>query len=363
MKMILSAKEVLSTTEIGRTRFHYDPHLTNGKGVRYWSQLTQLLNRKWLSSRIVESQPGLSLTIKSAREPAPRPGKFSTRQITTPTLNRATRGSRRQLQDYVNERPDILSQAILDVLPSRLGELRASIRWVSPLAHKNYEEYRDGEFLKVLGTTDEAARLAEFWPSVGPCWDALGVISDPRGRLKPGAVLVEAKSHINEIYGNGCQASLSSLGKIERALRETREWLRVEGDAEWLGPLYQYANRLAHLYFLLKKVNRPAWLVNLYFLNDSIGPTTQAEWQSEIRNVKASLRLPQDLPNAVNVFLPALSVTIGVAAPPIIMADTDQAPVAGKPNLPVSPLPEARPTSDRAAALDEREDICCEEKA
>ena len=281
---------VLSQTEVGLTRFYYEPHKTVGEGVGYWSQVTAELNSKYLPH-----QP----LVSSVSAP--------TRQQAASTSSRAQRGSQRQLQDYVNEKPEVLTQAVLVALPPRLNELGASIRWVSPLERANYQEYRDGEFLAAIGMPEAASQLAEFWPSMGPCWDALGVISDPGRRLKPGAILVEAKSHISEIYGNGCQAAGASLYKVDRALAETKEWLDVEGDADWLGPLYQYANRIAHLYFMLKKVGRPAWLVNLYFLNDPIGPTTQEEWQSEIQNVKDSIGLPQRIPNAVDVFLPALT--------------------------------------------------------
>ena len=121
------------------------------------------------------------------------------------------RGSQRQLQDYVNQKPEVLTASVLAALPPRLTELGASIRWVSPLAHADYQEYRDGDFLRAVGLTDATSQLGEFWPSMGPCWDALGVVSDSASRLKPGTILVEAKSHINEIYGSGCQASSASL--------------------------------------------------------------------------------------------------------------------------------------------------------
>jgi hypothetical protein len=294
----LTAAGVISQTEVGRTRFYYEPHPTVGEGVGYWSQVTAELNRRCLSNRPADHV--LSVPVPVHVQPS--------------TPHRAHRGSQRQLQDYVNQKPEVLDAAILAVLPPRLTELGASIRWVSPLARADYQEYRDGDFLAATGMPDAASQLAEFWPSMGPCWDALGVISDPGGRLKPGAILVEAKSHISEIYGNGCQAAGESLYKIDRALAEAKEWLSVEGDADWLGPLYQYANRIAHLYFLLKKVGRPAWLVNLYFLDDPIGPTTQEEWQLEIQNVKDSISLPQRISNAVDVFLPALT-EIAAATP------------------------------------------------
>ena len=248
----LTAAGVVSQTEVARTRFYYDPHRTDDTGVGYWSQVTAELNRRYLSNRPADQL--LSVPVPAHVKPS--------------TPHRAHRGSQRQLQDYVNQKPEVLNAAILAVLPSRLTELGASIRWVSPLAQADYQEYRDGEFLAAIGMPDAASQLAEFWPSMGPCWDALGVISDPGGRLKRGAILVEAKSHISEIYGNGCQAAGASLSKIDRALAETKEWLGVEGDSDWLGPLYQYANRIAHLYFMLKKHGRPAWLLNMYFLND-----------------------------------------------------------------------------------------------
>jgi hypothetical protein len=255
----LTAAGVVSQTEVARTRFYYDPHRTDDTGVGYWSQVTAELNRRYLSNRPADQL--LSVPVPAHVKPS--------------TPHRAHRGSQRQLQDYVNQKPEVLNAAILAVLPPRLTELGASIRWVSPLAQADYQEYRDGEFLAAIGMPDAASQLAEFWPSMGPCWDALGVISDPGGRLKRGAILVEAKSHISEIYGNGCQAAGASLSKIDRALAETKEWLGVEGDSDWLGPLYQYANRIAHLYFMLKKHGRPAWLLNMYFLSAAATLTTR----------------------------------------------------------------------------------------
>ena len=143
---------------------------------------------------------------------------------------RALRGSQRQLQDYVNDHPDALSQAVLGRLPPRMNDLGARIRWVSPLAEEKYCEYRDADFLHRLGLGGFTKDLAEFWPALGPCWDALGVISDAQRKLKPGVVLVEAKSHIPEIYGGGCQGESRVPGlKIEAAIHE--------GETCWCGGL------------------------------------------------------------------------------------------------------------------------------
>ena len=288
----LSAAAVLSMTEVGRTRFYYDPHVTNGPGDTYWAQVTAELNRKWLhrDSPNGGGTPPSGITI-----------------LPSATEGRASKGSRRQLQDYVNLAPETLSAAVLAALPPRLSHLGATIRWVSPLACANYQECRDGDFLEAIGASDASSQLVEFWPPMGPCWDALGVVTDPMGRLKPGAILVEAKSHIAEIYGNGCKAMGASLAKIERALTETKAWLSVENDPDWLGPLYQYANRLAHLYFVLKRFGKPVWLVNLYFLDDPIGPTSEQQWRVEIQKVKDTLGLAAPIPNAVDVFIPATS--------------------------------------------------------
>ena len=56
----LTVAEVLSRTTIGRTRCHYDPQRTNGKGVGYWTQVTRELNRRWLSPVCSQKLLGLS---------------------------------------------------------------------------------------------------------------------------------------------------------------------------------------------------------------------------------------------------------------------------------------------------------------
>ena len=292
----LLVSEVLARTDVGRTRFYYDPHRTDGAGVGHWVQVTRELNGRWLSGGSKASDTG----VRAASPPhiGAAPGGIR---------NRAVRGSRRQLQDYIDSGQETLAAVILTALPPLLAEVGATIRWTAPLAEHGYEEYRDDAFLSALEIKGCDRLLADFWPAMGPSWDALGIISEPTDRVRPSALILEAKSHVREIYGNGCQASAASLARIERALSETKAWLGVTSDVNWTGPLYQYANRLAHLYFLLKKARMPAWLVNLYFVNDPIGPTTEERWCAEIAVVKASLGLVDAVPNAVDVFLPAIS--------------------------------------------------------
>jgi hypothetical protein len=222
-------------------------------------------------------------------------------------LGRARRGSQGQLQDFVNQHEVTLTSAVMEALPSRLQELGASINWVSPIARDEYVEYRDEDFLRAVGLSDSAVELGKFWPRGGPCWDALGIVSDSKGMLRPGVILLEAKSHIPEIYGSGCQAGPHSFALIERSLAAAKQWCGARADANWTGPLYQSANRLAHLYFIRELLRRPAWLVNLYFLNDPIGPVNRDEWSVEIQKVKSSLGIDATVPFAIDVFLHALT--------------------------------------------------------
>lgn len=127
------------------------------------------------------------------------------------------------------------------------------------------------------------------------------------GSGKPDAILVEAKSHIPEIYGAGCQAGEHSRRLIEHSLAATERWCSARQDADWIGPLYQSANRLAHLYFLREVIKQPAWLINVYFLNDPIRPTNREEWEKAIKQVKGTLGLGSPLPYVLEVFLPPAS--------------------------------------------------------
>jgi hypothetical protein len=201
---------------------------------------------------------------------------------------RAYAGSQRQIQTWVNERTDELSRRVQAAIG--LTEPGVRLSWVSPLSKDRYVEYQDLAFLWALGMEQYAEELSRFWPRGGPVWDALAVVE---GLLdgKPGAVLVEAKSHVPEVFGGGCKASTASLIRIEAALNRTKVWLGVPPEANWTGPLYQSANRLAHLYFLRKVVGVPAWLVNAYFVDDPRSPTSEAVWREAIFQSKRELGL------------------------------------------------------------------------
>lgn len=61
------------------------------------------------------------------------------------------------------------------------------------------------------------------------------------------------------------------------------------------------------MYFIREQIKRPAWLVNLYFLNDPIDPTSHDTWNAELQKVKSSLGLTSGVPYTIDLLLPALS--------------------------------------------------------
>jgi hypothetical protein len=209
---------------------------------------------------------------------------------------RAYAGSQRQIQYYVNEQPAQLKQAIAGAFHRPLP-----LSWVSPLRTEHYEEYRDTRFLQALGLGQYAAELTSFWPSGGPRWDALARVEGSR----PGVLLLEAKSYVDEMRGGGCKAKdPASLAKIDAALVCTKTWLHVPQETNWKGDWYQMANRCAHLHFFREVLGVEAWLVNLCFLNDPHSPTSQAEWDSGLAAIKRELGAAK-WPFCAEVFLPA----------------------------------------------------------
>jgi hypothetical protein len=86
--------------------------------------------------------------------------------------------------------------------------------------------------------------LREFWPDRGPQWDALA--RSDKGHV----LLIEAKAHIGEMLSPASGASPASKSQIEGAFARVIEDLAAKPKAPWTECFYQYANRLAHLWFL-----------------------------------------------------------------------------------------------------------------
>jgi hypothetical protein len=142
---------------------------------------------------------------------------------------RAYAGSQQQIQLYVNEHPLVLNQAISDAF-----KIPFSLRWVSPLSSDGYREYWDDDFLNALGLSQHCKKLNDFWPSGGPHWDALACVENETG----GVSLVEAKSHVPEIYGNRSYKEMVACrptGRLERPAvpvrKPTRAFVFLHGDS------------------------------------------------------------------------------------------------------------------------------------
>ena len=166
----------------------------------------------------------------------------------TDEFGRAFAGSQLQIQIAVSRRQAELSEATAQAIGL---PVTSSLVWTSPLEEDCFAEYRDRFFLRAVGLQHLAPSLGAFWPRRGPCWDGLARIET--AAALSGVVLVEAKSYPEEMEGSGCKAEGASLQKIQiqRALEEAKTWwFAVPESADWLGPLYQFANRLAHVYLL-----------------------------------------------------------------------------------------------------------------
>ena len=220
---------------------------------------------------------------------------------------RASKGSQFHLQNLVNDYPEHLNCLILSVSPSLRTYAATHPKWVSPLASDDYAEYQDVQFLEAIGFPKLSKKLADFWPQRGPVWDALATVEGKSG--SQGVILLEAKSHIMELAGKGCGATGKSLEQIKKSLTTVKRELKVKRNIDWLGDYYQYANRLAHLYFLNIEGQVPTWMVFLYFIGDveQNSPSTVTEWASPIDQIHEKLGLPKDhllTSEIVNVFAP-----------------------------------------------------------
>jgi len=199
----------------------------------------------------------------------------------------AAAGSQRWLQVAINRKPQLLLGAL-----RRSGALArgTSITWSSPLEEEGFREYRDGSALAKVGAKLKIP-LQSCWPERGPRWDAIGITS------QGSPLFVEAKAHIAEAATSGTRASLESRRLIDSSLIKARRFYAPRATADWGNLFYQYANRLAHHYFLKRLNDIASILIFLYFLNadDMLGPVSEDEWHGAIRLIHAALGLPNDL--------------------------------------------------------------------
>ena len=192
-----------------------------------------------------------------------------------------TKGSQKWMQVLVNQYPSVLQEAL------QIGP----VTWLSPLASDEFAEYWDGSFLDVLGAPELCDQLYGFWPRSGPRWDALGI------NKSRALVLVEAKSHAREML-TATSASVKSLPKIQNAFQRLSTDWQVLITPQWTSEYYQYANRLAHVFFLNEICGRPAFLAFLYIVGDAAmrGPNSRSEWETIIDRTHRSLGVQSKLP-------------------------------------------------------------------
>jgi ribonuclease P protein component len=191
-------------------------------------------------------------------------------------------GSQKWLQIAVNDWSDNFNRAVRSACGFDETE---PIIWLSPVRDDEYAEYRDDSWLRRLAIELPQRSLKNFWPPRGPQWDGLG-------RTRSGKViLLEAKANIPEIVSSACQASDETKSLIQKSFQEVKEFLHVDFSIDWSGKLYQYANRIAHLYFLRALNKIPAYLVFVYFVGDRqvSGPDSVEEWEAALTVAKGVL--------------------------------------------------------------------------
>jgi hypothetical protein len=152
------------------------------------------------------------------------------------------------------------------------------------------KKFLDDEWKGLDFLPDDSIAKSEwqnFWPQTGNVqnWDALGTLQ--KGADKE-LLLVEAKAHLGEIRSQ-CEAKeVGGKPLIEKALDEAKLAFGASKERDWLQPYYQYCNRLATLYFLVKHGIRVR-LIFIYFLKDkrqnAVCPQKEEEWKIELNKI------------------------------------------------------------------------------
>jgi hypothetical protein len=202
-------------------------------------------------------------------------------------------GSEWHFDHYRRVLPDVLDQHI----KAGIGRSDADITWLYPGSAAFAKEPRGVEFLKEEPSQRKAFEAwRTFWPQTGspPHWDGVS-----RDATTGEWLLFETKANQSEFCSHICGAVGKGRALIESAMSKVKRHLSVHRDFQWLGTYYQYANRLACLYFLnvLRKV--PARLVLVYFTGDKFPdarqcPSSEAEWRELIRACHLTLGLSEE---------------------------------------------------------------------
>ncbi|MCL6517713.1 hypothetical protein [Alicyclobacillus sp.] len=151
------------------------------------------------------------------------------------------------------------------------------------------------------------------WPQRGQDmnWDAIAWVHTTGGG-RPTLLLVEGKSHPEELTGSSCRATEPSLSKIQAALDWTKARLGVVPEKVWTKKYYQFANRLFVREFLGDFGCFNVLLVNLYFLGDALPwdvrgcPQTREEWYGHLDHMREHLGITEEALSGkvLDVFVP-----------------------------------------------------------
>jgi len=110
-------------------------------------------------------------------------------------------------------------------------------------------------------------------------------------------ILAEAKANIQELGDPRymCRAEGQSRDRIEISLAMVKNALKAKQNSDWMGDYYQYANRLAHLYFLHILCGIPTWMVFIYILSDErdFHIRSERKWAKGLARIQKTLGLPK----------------------------------------------------------------------
>lgn len=191
----------------------------------------------------------------------------------------ASKGSQYWLQHCLLNHREHLNRAI-----SETCGLSKPLIWTSPLPPR-FTEFRDAAFLKALGLEQLTEKLGQFWPKQGPCWDGLALSGETR-------ILVEAKANLTEWISDCKASSPESVEQIRRSLDEASVALKAKPHIDWSRGLFQFANRLAHQWFLQDRCGIETKLVFLSFTSDSTHlPHSKEEFIGALKMAESLLGL------------------------------------------------------------------------
>jgi hypothetical protein len=203
------------------------------------------------------------------------------------------------LRKLINEHPDLLNNYLLE---NKIISKTDTIEWLSPILKDDHAEYYDKGFLKILNIDNNKLEppLHDFWPKSGPRWDGLGKTNCNK------YFLIEAKAHIEEAvdYCTGATSKVS-IDLIETSINRAKDFYSENKKVYWQKPFYQYANRIAHLYYLKELNNLNVFLIFIYFCDapDVVKPTNEEEWKGHIRTIDKVFAFKNKCKNKINFLI------------------------------------------------------------